>query len=92
MLVARTYRGTLLDRHGDGDLPVAPDGPISFLVYIIVGQYVLGFQLGWCPRAGLERRLLAQSFYYARAPDPGWRRWSALAPHRTAALSLVLPR
>src|ERR1051325_9825855 len=46
MLVAY-YRHTLLDRTVVAICVAAMS--VSFLVYIIVGQYVFGFQLGWFP-------------------------------------------
>src|SRR2546425_6922948 len=49
MLVAY-YRGTLLDRAAMAICVAAMS--VSFLVYIIVGQYLLGFQLGWFPVQG----------------------------------------
>ncbi|MBV9189634.1 MAG: ABC transporter permease, partial [Betaproteobacteria bacterium] len=49
MLVAYR-RGTLLDRAAMAICVAAMS--ISFLVYIIVGQYVFGFQLGWFPVQG----------------------------------------
>ena len=49
MLVAY-YRGTLLDRTVMAICVAAMS--ISFLVYIIVGQWLFGFQLGWFPVQG----------------------------------------
>src|SRR5437016_8404516 len=49
MLVAY-YRGTLLDRSVMAICVAAMS--ISFLVYVIIGQYVFGFQLGWFPVQG----------------------------------------
>jgi len=41
---------------------------ISFLVYIIVGQYVFGFQLGWFPVQGWSDDLTTNLFVYAPLP------------------------
>jgi peptide/nickel transport system permease protein len=41
---------------------------ISFLVYIIVGQYVLGFQLGWFPVQGWSDDFWRNLYYYAPLP------------------------
>src|SRR5260221_916264 len=49
MLVAY-YRGRLLDRVIMAVCVAAMS--ISFLGYIIVGQYLLGFELGWFPAQG----------------------------------------
>src|SRR5260221_14036572 len=49
MLVAY-YRGRLLDRVIMAGCVAAMS--ISFLVYIIVGQDLLGFELGWFPVEG----------------------------------------
>ena len=46
-------RGSLTDRAIMVATTVALS--ISFLVYVIVGQYVFAFQLGLVPGAGLER-------------------------------------
>jgi len=65
MLVAY-YRGTLLDRTVMAICVAAMS--ISFLVYIIVGQYVLGFQLGWFPVQGWSDDFWRNLFYYAPLP------------------------
>jgi peptide/nickel transport system permease protein len=41
---------------------------ISFLVYIIVGQYVFGFQLGWFPVQGWSDSVLKNLITYAPLP------------------------
>lgn len=41
---------------------------ISFLVYIIVGQYVFGFQLGWFPVQGWSDSTLTNLLTYAPLP------------------------
>ncbi|MEO6361632.1 MAG: ABC transporter permease, partial [Caldimonas sp.] len=41
---------------------------ISFLVYIIVGQYVFGFQLGWFPVQGWSDSLLTNLVTYVPLP------------------------
>jgi peptide/nickel transport system permease protein len=41
---------------------------ISFLVYIIVGQYVFGFQLGWFPVQGWSDSLLKNLVTYVPLP------------------------
>ncbi|HUP95594.1 MAG TPA: ABC transporter permease [Burkholderiales bacterium] len=41
---------------------------ISILVYIIVLQYVLGYQLGWFPVQGWGQDLRENLFYYAALP------------------------
>jgi peptide/nickel transport system permease protein len=65
MLVAY-YRGTLLDRAIMAVCVAAMS--ISFLVYIIVGQYVLGFQLGWFPVQGWSDSFWRNLFVYAPLP------------------------
>jgi len=65
MLVAY-YRGTLLDRTVMAICVAAMS--ISFLVYIIVGQYVLGFQLGWFPVQGWSDDFWRNLYYYAPLP------------------------
>jgi peptide/nickel transport system permease protein len=65
MLVAY-YRGTLLDRTVMAICVAAMS--ISFLVYIIVGQYVLGFQLGWFPVQGWSDDFWRNLFTYAPLP------------------------
>src|SRR3954466_8094425 len=49
-MIVAYYRGTLFDRAVMAICVAAMS--ISFLVYIIVGQYVFGFQLGWFPVQG----------------------------------------
>jgi peptide/nickel transport system permease protein len=41
---------------------------ISFLVYVIIGQYVFGFQLGWFPVQGWSDSLLHNLLTYAPLP------------------------
>ena len=65
MLVAY-YRGTLLDRVLMAICVGAMS--ISFLVYIIVGQYVLAFQLGWFPVQGWSDSIWRNVFVYAPLP------------------------
>src|SRR5439155_13953112 len=77
MLVAY-YRGTLLDRTVMAICVAAMS--ISFLVYIIVGQYVLGFLLGWLDRKSTRLNSSHVAISYAvfclkkkrqRRPAPG---------------------
>lgn len=65
MLVAY-YRGTLLDRVVIAICVAAMS--ISFLVYIIVGQYVLGFQFGWFPVQGWSDSFWKNLVVYAPLP------------------------
>jgi peptide/nickel transport system permease protein len=65
MLVAY-YRGTLLDRAVMAVCVAAMS--ISFLVYIIVGQYLLGFQLGWFPVQGWSDDFWRNLVVYAPLP------------------------
>jgi len=65
MLVAY-YRGTLLDRTIMAICVAAMS--ISFLVYIIVGQYFFGFQLGWFPVQGWSDSFWRNLFVYAPLP------------------------
>jgi peptide/nickel transport system permease protein len=65
MLVAY-YRGTLLDRTVIAICVAAMS--ISFLVYIIVGQYVFGFQLGWFPVQGWSDSFWRNLVTYAPLP------------------------
>jgi peptide/nickel transport system permease protein len=65
MLVAY-YRGTLLDRTVMAICVAAMS--ISFLVYIIVGQYVFGFQLGWFPVQGWSDDFWRNLAVYAPLP------------------------
>ena len=65
MLVAY-YRGTLLDRSVMAICVAAMS--ISFLVYIIVGQYFFGFQLGWFPVQGWSDSYWRNVVTYAPLP------------------------
>jgi peptide/nickel transport system permease protein len=65
MLVAY-YRGTLLDRMVMTICVAAMS--ISFLVYIIVGQYVFGFELGWFPVQGWSDSFWKNLVTYAPLP------------------------
>ena len=65
MLVAY-YRGTLLDRTVIAICVSAMS--ISFLVYIIVGQYLFGFQLGWFPVQGWSDSFWKNLVTYAPLP------------------------
>jgi peptide/nickel transport system permease protein len=59
-------RGSLADRTLMVITTVALS--ISFLVYIIIGQYVFGFQLGWFPVQGWSDSLLTNLFVYVPLP------------------------
>jgi peptide/nickel transport system permease protein len=59
-------RGSLTDRSIMVLTTVALS--ISFLVYIIVGQYVFGFQLGWFPVQGWSDSLWTNLTVYAPLP------------------------
>jgi peptide/nickel transport system permease protein len=59
-------RGSLTDRVIMVATTVALS--ISFLVYIIVGQYVFGFQLGWFPVQGWSDSLWTNLTVYAPLP------------------------
>lgn len=59
-------RGTLLDRAVMAICVAAMS--ISFLVYIIVGQYVFGFQLGWFPVQGWSDSFWRNLVTYAPLP------------------------
>jgi peptide/nickel transport system permease protein len=59
-------RGSLTDRTIMVVTTVALS--ISFLVYIIVGQYVFGFQLGWFPVQGWSDSLWTNLTLYAPLP------------------------
>jgi peptide/nickel transport system permease protein len=59
-------RGSLTDRVIMVATTVALS--ISFLVYIIVGQYVFGFQLGWFPVQGWSDSLWTNLVTYAPLP------------------------
>jgi peptide/nickel transport system permease protein len=65
MLVAY-YRGTLLDRTVIALCVAAMS--VSFLVYIIVGQYLFGFQLGWFPVQGWSDSFWRNLAVYAPLP------------------------
>ena len=65
MLVAY-HRGRLLDRAMMAICVAAMS--ISFLVYIIVGQYFFGFQLGWFPVQGWSDSFWKNLFTYAPLP------------------------
>ena len=60
------YRGTLLDRVAMTICVAAMS--VSFLVYIIVGQYLLGFLLGWFPVQGWGDSFWRNLFVYAPLP------------------------
>jgi peptide/nickel transport system permease protein len=60
------YRGTLLDRVAMAICVAAMS--ISFLVYIIVGQYLLGFHLGWFPVQGWSDSFWRNLLVYAPLP------------------------
>ena len=59
-------RGSLTDRVIMVATTVALS--ISFLVYVIVGQYVFGFQLGWFPVQGWSDSTLTNLLTYAPLP------------------------
>lgn len=59
-------RGSLTDRMLMVITTVALS--ISFLVYVIVGQYVFGFQLGWFPVQGWSDSLWTNLLVYAPLP------------------------
>lgn len=59
-------RGSLTDRALMVITTVALS--ISFLVYVIVGQYVFGFQLGWFPVQGWSDSLWTNLMVYAPLP------------------------
>ena len=59
-------RGSLTDRAIMVVTTVALS--ISFLVYVIVGQYVFGFQLGWFPVQGWSDSLWTNLTVYAPLP------------------------
>ena len=59
-------RGSLTDRALMVATTVALS--ISFLVYVIVGQYVFGFQLGWFPVQGWSNSLGQNLLQYAPLP------------------------
>ncbi len=59
-------RGSLTDRSIMVVTTVALS--ISFLVYVIVGQYVFGFQLGWFPVQGWSDSVLTNLLVYTPLP------------------------
>ena len=59
-------RGSLTDRAIMVGTTIALS--ISFLVYVIVGQYVFGFQLGWFPVQGWSDSTLTNLAVYAPLP------------------------
>jgi peptide/nickel transport system permease protein len=59
-------RGSLTDRSITVITTVALS--ISFLVYVIVGQYVFGFQLGWFPGQGWSDSTLTNLAVYTPLP------------------------
>jgi peptide/nickel transport system permease protein len=59
-------RGSLTDRTIMVAATVALS--ISFLVYVIVGQYLFGFQLGWFPVQGWSDSTLTNLMRYAPLP------------------------
>ena len=59
-------RGSLTDRALMTATTVALS--ISFLVYVIVGQYVFGFQLGWFPVQGWSDSVLTNLLTYVPLP------------------------
>jgi hypothetical protein len=59
-------RGSLTDRTIMVVTTVALS--ISFLVYVIVGQYVFGFQLGWFPVQGWSDSVWTNLVTYAPLP------------------------
>src|SRR3989441_10958231 len=65
MLVAY-YRGKLFDRTVVAICVAAMS--VSFLVYIIVGQYLFGFQLGWFPVQGWSDSVLTNLLTYVPLP------------------------
>ena len=65
-LVVAYLRGSLTDRTLMIATTVALS--ISFLVYVIVGQYVFGFQLGWFPVQGWSDSTWTNLVVYAPLP------------------------
>ena len=65
-LVVAYVRGSLTDRTLMIATTVALS--ISFLVYVIVGQYVFGFQLGWFPVQGWSDSTWTNLVVYAPLP------------------------
>jgi peptide/nickel transport system permease protein len=65
-LLVAYVRGSLTDRSIMVITTVALS--ISFLVYVIIGQYVFGFQLGWFPVQGWSDSTLNNLLTYAPLP------------------------
>lgn len=65
-LLVATLRGSLTDRAIMIVSTVALS--ISFLVYVIVGQYVFAFQLGWFPVQGWSDSLATNLLVYSPLP------------------------
>ena len=71
---------------------------ISFLVYVIVGQYVFAFQLGWFPVQGWSDSVLKNLVTYAPLPPlalckPAWySRARASSPSLLVAGAASRPR
>jgi peptide/nickel transport system permease protein len=65
-MLAAYWRGTLTDRTVMAACTAAMS--ISFLVYVIVGQYVFGFVLGWFPVVGWSGSTLVNLVKYAPLP------------------------
>ena len=65
-LLVAYWRGSVTDRAIMIACTVGQS--ISILVYIIVLQYVLGYQLGWFPVQGWGQDLRENLFYYAALP------------------------
>jgi peptide/nickel transport system permease protein len=60
-------RGSLTDRAHHGRATTVALS-ISFLVYVIVGQYLFGFQLGWFPVQGWSDSVWTNLVTYAPLP------------------------
>jgi peptide/nickel transport system permease protein len=65
-LAVAYVRGSLTDRAVMVIITIALS--ISFLIYIIVGQYVFGFQLGWFPVQGWSDSVVKNLVTYAPLP------------------------
>jgi peptide/nickel transport system permease protein len=65
-LLVAYLRGSLTDRSIMVATTIALS--ISFLVYVIVGQYVFAFQLGWFPVQGWTDSLATNLFVYTPLP------------------------
>jgi peptide/nickel transport system permease protein len=65
-LLVAYWRGSVTDRAIMIACTVGQS--VSILVYIIVLQYVLGYQLGWFPVQGWGQDLSENLFYYAALP------------------------